>query len=193
MENSATGVHERVLDAALACFLEAGLKGTTMDDVARQAGLGRATVYRSFTDKNTLLQAVVIRESIRTFRQIEKKLTRMDDLEERFVEGFVLTVQGARQHPLVERLFAIDSERLLPDLTIHGAQLLDWGRSFLISNILMAQAQGMLRPIPVEDTAELMIRLLQSLVLTPGSRVSAQDTESLRRFAREFLMPLLTK
>jgi AcrR family transcriptional regulator len=192
-DDASGGARERILDAALSCLLAAGLKKTTMDDVARQAGLGRATVYRSFSDKNTLLQAVVIRESLRTYRHIEKKLARMDTLEARFVEGFVMVVQAARQHPLVERLFAIDSERLLPDLTLNGSALLDWGRSFLISNFHMLQAQGMLRPIPIEDTAELMIRLLQSLVLTPGSRVSAQNPESLRRFAREFLMPLLTQ
>lgn len=192
-DEPASGVRERILEAALALFLESGLKRTTMDDVARRAGLGRATVYRSFSDKNALMQAVVVRESMRAYRQIEKKLGRMDGLEERFVEGFVMVVQTARQHPLVERLFDIDSEWLLPDLTLRGGLLLDWGRSFLVSNLHLLQAQGLLRQIPIEDTAELLIRLLQSLVLTPGSRVSAQDEESLRRYARDFLLPLLTR
>lgn len=192
-DEPAGGARERILEAALALFLESGLKRTTMDDVARRAGLGRATVYRSFNDKNALMQAVVVRESMRAYRQIEKKLGRMDGLEERFVEGFVMVVQTARQHPLVERLFDIDSEWLLPDLTLRGGLLLDWGRSFLVSNLHLLQAQGLLRQIPIEDTAELLIRLLQSLVLTPGSRVSAQDADSLRRYARDFLLPLLTR
>jgi len=38
----------RVLDAALTCVGRVGLAKTTLDDVAREAGCARATVYRYF-------------------------------------------------------------------------------------------------------------------------------------------------
>ncbi len=52
----------RVLDAALTCVGRVGLAKTTLDDVAREAGCARATVYRCFANKQQLLVALVGRE-----------------------------------------------------------------------------------------------------------------------------------
>lgn len=180
-----------ILDAALALFLDFGVKRTTMDDVARRAGVGRATVYRCHPDKNSLVQAVILRECLRSNHEIEKKLKRIRDPEKRFVEGFVTVVQTARQHALVQRLFDTESEWLLPYLTVHGSATLDWGRAHVGTHLRALQEEGLLAGVQVDAAAELLLRLLQSLVLTPGSLVSAQDETGLRRYARDFLLPLL--
>jgi AraC-like DNA-binding protein len=38
----------RIIDATLACLARHGTAKTTVDDIARQAGVSRATVYRAF-------------------------------------------------------------------------------------------------------------------------------------------------
>src|SRR5436305_5310966 len=52
-----------VLDATLTCIGRVGLAKTTLDDVAREAGCARATVYRCFPNKQRLLSALVAREA----------------------------------------------------------------------------------------------------------------------------------
>ena len=47
MANEAT-TRERVLEACYACIARHGLDRTTVEDVAREAGLSRATIYRAF-------------------------------------------------------------------------------------------------------------------------------------------------
>lgn len=182
----------RILDAALALFLGFGIRRTTIDEVARRAGLGRATVYRAFADKNALVQAVVIRECALAIRNIGRRLQPVDDPGQRFIEAFVLTVQGARNHPLVQRLFATEAEWLLPYFTVHGGPVLELARTFAAGHLRILQAAGHFPGLDADDAAELCIRLFHSLVLTPGSRVSAQDEQGLRRYARDFLLPLLT-
>ena len=49
----------RVLDGALACVARVGLGKTTLDDVAREAGCARATVYRCFPGKLALFSGLV--------------------------------------------------------------------------------------------------------------------------------------
>ena len=49
--------HERVLDAAVEVFTEHGLDAT-MPQVAARAGVGKATVYRSFPTKADLVRAL---------------------------------------------------------------------------------------------------------------------------------------
>jgi len=51
--------HEQVLAAAREAFVEAG-PGVPLEDVARRAGVGIATLYRRFGDREGLLRAVVM-------------------------------------------------------------------------------------------------------------------------------------
>lgn len=49
---------ERILDAALAAFAEAGAE-VSMVEVARRAGVGSATLYRNFATRRELLEALL--------------------------------------------------------------------------------------------------------------------------------------
>jgi AcrR family transcriptional regulator len=51
--------HEQVLAAAREAFVEGGA-GVPLEDVARRAGVGIATLYRRFGDREGLLRAVVM-------------------------------------------------------------------------------------------------------------------------------------
>ncbi len=48
-----------VPDAVLACIARTGVTGLTVDDIAREAGCSRATIYRSFPSKRALVAAAV--------------------------------------------------------------------------------------------------------------------------------------
>src|SRR5688572_25187603 len=43
-------VRERILDASRVVFTRAGFDAATLDDIAREAGVGVATLYRHFRD-----------------------------------------------------------------------------------------------------------------------------------------------
>src|SRR6266853_4189301 len=60
--NASSSQHDRVIDGALACVARVGLGKTTLDDVAREAGCARATVYRCFPGKRALFTALLERE-----------------------------------------------------------------------------------------------------------------------------------
>ena len=53
---------ERILDAALEEFLDFGLRRATVEDITRRAGVGRMTVHRRFSTKQSLIEAVWLRE-----------------------------------------------------------------------------------------------------------------------------------
>jgi AcrR family transcriptional regulator len=53
------GTDERITAAAAALMLQRGFDGTTMDDVAAQAGVGKATVYRRWPSKDDLAVAAM--------------------------------------------------------------------------------------------------------------------------------------
>lgn len=186
-----TGTRRRILQAALACFVEVGIRRTTVEDVARRAGLGRATLYRFFSDKNALVQAVVLRECMQAMRDIGRRLAGIEDVETQFVEAMVLTVQGARSHPLVRRLFELEPGWLLPHLTVAGGTGFELACGYATVQWRQWQAIGHFTGVDAEAAGELCVRLAHSLVLTPGSRASMRDEEGLRKYTRDFLLPLL--
>jgi AcrR family transcriptional regulator len=54
-------VDARILDAARRLFLERGLEGTSVDEIASLARAGKPTIYARFPSKETLFAAVVMR------------------------------------------------------------------------------------------------------------------------------------
>jgi AcrR family transcriptional regulator len=50
-------VRDRILAACRAVFSRAGFEAATLEDIAREAGVGPATVYRQFGDKEGLISA----------------------------------------------------------------------------------------------------------------------------------------
>lgn len=52
---------ESVLDAAIASFLQRGYEGTSVEMVARDAGVARRTIYNQFESKEALFEAAVRR------------------------------------------------------------------------------------------------------------------------------------
>src|SRR5438132_7670142 len=58
---------ESILAAAKRSFLAAGFGAVTMDAIAREAGVSKATVYAHFSGKEELFGAIVVRLSERRF------------------------------------------------------------------------------------------------------------------------------
>ncbi|MEU6130657.1 TetR/AcrR family transcriptional regulator [Saccharopolyspora sp. NPDC047091] len=55
---------DRILDAAGELLLRHGYRKVTIDDVARQAGVGKGTVYLHWKTKVALFQSLLVRESV---------------------------------------------------------------------------------------------------------------------------------
>ncbi len=65
---------ERILDAAAMLLVRWGYRKTTIDDVAREAGVGKGTIYLHWKDKNELFRAALLRAQqragVETMRRI---------------------------------------------------------------------------------------------------------------------------
>lgn len=162
-DTDAIGV--RILDAALAEYLAHGFRRTSMDDVARAAGIGRATIYRRFSARDELVQAVLVRETRRFFAELAEATRQLPTVAERLVEGFVVGLRNARTQPLLQRVLTDEPEASIPFLTTRGGPAMAVLREFLLRQCLDC-ADAVTNP---EEVAEILVRLWISLVLTPDS------------------------
>src|SRR5579859_2503594 len=65
---------ERLLDAAATLLVRWGYRKTTIDDVAREAGVGKGTIYLHWKDKNALFRAVIRREQQRYDEELQRRI-----------------------------------------------------------------------------------------------------------------------
>lgn len=78
---------ERIIDAAREMFVEYG-PDVPLDEIARRAAVGNATVYRNFPDRDALVREVVCSVMDRTVRAAEHALAESGDAFEA-LERFV--------------------------------------------------------------------------------------------------------
>src|ERR1700752_5213351 len=121
---------ERLLDAALEQFLDVGVRRSSMEDVARRAGVSRVTVYRRFAAKDRLAEAVLLREVQRYIQEVRRLMLSYPDVGDRIEAVFVHVMRTVRDHPLITRLLRLEPDLVLPLLTVKGGPVIAIGTAF---------------------------------------------------------------
>jgi AcrR family transcriptional regulator len=182
---------DRVAAAALDEFAEHGIRRTSMEDVARRAGVSRMTVFRRFASKQRLVEVVIAREVHRGMQELDLLWEGAETLEDRLVAGFEFAGRYVRGHPLFDRLLRSEPEVLLPPLTLDGGPVLELYRS-LIANRLQAEVNaGRAATSDIDGVAEVIARLAISLLLTRDGTITLDDPHSVRRLVNLTLLPML--
>jgi AcrR family transcriptional regulator len=110
---------ERILDAAAELVLRWGYKRVTIEDVAKQAGIGKGTVYLHFRNRTELFVSVLVRESVAMTADMLESLQR-DPMMMLPAEQAQMVYLGVMKRPLLRAMFVRDVE-LLGDLATDPA------------------------------------------------------------------------
>ncbi len=184
---------ERILAAATEQVEHFGLRRFTLDDVARRMGISRVTIYRYFPKRDSLVEAVLLREMHRFLRAIDAAVKPCGTLEEKLVEGVVFALSYLRGHRLLSRLLRTEPELILPALTLRADRVLAAGREFIAGFALREAERGglQLNEPEIEAVSELLARAVLSFVLTPDSVLGMRTDAEVRAFAEHYLAPIL--
>ncbi|MBU2549282.1 MAG: TetR/AcrR family transcriptional regulator, partial [Proteobacteria bacterium] len=83
---------ELILDVARARFDRFGVKKTTMDEIARDAGVSKKTLYEQFRNKEDLFVSVFIKEALNNRRWIMERVAHLEDPLEKIRQVLRITV-----------------------------------------------------------------------------------------------------
>jgi AcrR family transcriptional regulator len=186
---SADGTDRRILDGAVRALARWGVARSSLDDIAKEAGCSRATVYRAFPGgKDTLLLAVVADEVSRFTAELRSVLAGADTLEDLLVSGMTFAVRSLTEHDVLQLLLAHEPELVLPHVSFAGLD-----RFLAVASQLAAPH---LRRFMDDElalrTGEWLTRLVLSHTLSPGSSPDLTDSRSTRSFVRSYVLPGLT-
>jgi AcrR family transcriptional regulator len=110
-------VDERILDAARRVFLERGLSGASIDEIASLARAGKPTIYARFPSKEALFTAVVMRNVSAIVGGFEGHIPAGRTIEERLTRFGTILLDWALTGDTVDLMrVGISEARRFPDL-----------------------------------------------------------------------------
>lgn len=185
----------RILRAGLEQAELIGMRRSTMEDVAKRSGVGRATLYRRFPTKAALNDAIVLSEARRFLEGSAQARAQGATFEDKMVYDTVFTVTFIREHALLRKLLRTEPEAILPSLTVDAGAIIDFATDYSVAlfrrelygkkQITTAQ-EGHLR-----TAAELQTRLTLSFIVTPHTGIKLATLEDTRAYVRRYLMPMV--
>jgi AcrR family transcriptional regulator len=180
---------ERVLAATYACVARFGMGKTTVEDVVKESGVSRASIYRLFPGgKDQLLRETVGWEMNRFFGRLAEAVYDAPDFASLLEEGLVFAHRAIREHEVLRKVLETEPERLLPLITVEQHRILDFIEAFLLPYLEREQRAGRVRPgVDLEAAAQYVARLVLSLIGSPG-RWDMDDPEQVRLLVREELL-----
>ena len=178
-------VEARILDAAKSCCERWGLDKVTVDDIAAEAGVSRATLYRLFPGgKDVLFDALRVREINEFFAVLAAEVEFAENLEDLLVTAVVAATRELRADQHLALMMASEPGETLSQLTVDGLP-----RIIRMANLTLTPMVANYLPQPAaQRLIDVLARLTISYFLAPSDELDLGDTES----ARQFLRPVIT-
>jgi AcrR family transcriptional regulator len=179
---------QRILDATVEEAASCGLRGLSVDDVARRAGTTRMTVYRRFGRREQLIEAMAIRETRRFIAAIGTAIAAFRTIEDQGAEAFVVGLRFMHNHPFSRRAIESEPEAIIALLEAENGLIFTMGRDFIAEGL---RAGGAEHSHPVL-AAETLARIFVSFLLLPRSVVALDDESAARAYVRDCVAPTIT-
>jgi AcrR family transcriptional regulator len=182
----ATAPDQKVVDGALRCIARWGVGKTTLDDIARESGCSRATVYRLFPGgKQSLLLVIGQREVARLLLAVTDAIDAAPDLEMMLVGAIITTARFMNGNDALMMMMAHEPELLMPFLAFDRLDpILDVAAAFigpLVARFVDAQTAA--------EVVEWSARLVLSYTCEPSVTMDLTDPACAGRLVTRYLLP----
>ena len=173
-----------ILDAAMALVIDKGYAKATISGVAKQAGIGRGTVYWHFDSKDELFYAL-------TLREIENVTAGMEALVDdsmpaiQTIDGLIQMTYAYYQEagPMFQAMVSIIAgagDELRRRLVAMGAEMYGKYNKVLADLLERGKAEGDIRPdLDSEITAAAITILFDAMYLQVGLGLVPNDADRL--------------
>ena len=175
-----------MLDAAKSCCVRWGMAKVTIEDIAHEAGVSRATLYRMFPGgKDVLFDALRVRDIEDFFTRLSAHLDGASDFEDLLVRCVVHATAELRCDQHLSMMLASEPGDVLGELTVDGLpRIIRVATVFLIPLVddYLPRREG-------ARLVELLARLVISYFLAPSEQVDLGEPDSARTFIQTFVLP----
>lgn len=189
-----------ILEATLEQLALTGVRRTSADDIARRAGVNRATLYRRFGGREQLLGSAYLHEATKAIAELDQRVQPVPrrgegtdfDPEDNVVAMFREALRLARDNPVLSRMLEVDREETLVALTVGAGPVLDFAAQVLVDRTTaLHRWRGTKPPADPRALGYTLARLMQSFVLTTASGPALRTRRQQEEYARSVIVPMV--
>lgn len=159
-----------------------------MTEIAAEARLSRAWLYKNFPDKASLIVAALVQTDEAFWADAHARVSRCHGMAAQVAEAVRISREN-RPRALLLQLKAEEPEAFVETVGTGLVQMMPGMALFWHPYIESARSRGEVRAdVDVTRAAEWVMRVVLSLVTVPGEAVDVDDPVSLLRFVDEFLV-----
>lgn len=177
-----------VLRAAERCIQRYGIRKTTMDDIAREAGISRPSVYRYFADREDLLIALMNEHSRALTERARRFIAQYPTVEEGLVEGLVYIAEHGHRDEFTRSLAWMDDSDFGHRVADTGAFATLTGE-FWDPFLDAAEERGELRSGLDRHEVHVWLGSVGLMLMSILDREELPNRAAMRSLVRQFVLP----
>jgi len=176
-------IRNRIMEGALTCVKRWGIEKTSLNDIAREAGCARQTVYNYYGSRDGVVLAALLESSRQFAERLLAHTRQFHGAPDRLTEALLFCLLELPQEPYLQLLGD-------PDLSpLFNQELFS---SELCLGVITHVARDILEDTPAllaeaQEIAEVMTRIMMSLLLIQGP--APRGPEELRALIRKRFLP----
>lgn len=174
-----------VIDATAKCVEKAGFDGATIDEIARESGISRTTIYRRFGGREALLTALIDRMTGPYQQRCAAIAAGPGNLTERIERTIVASIASIDDFPWLKSMLAQGLSRTYLDLFSSVQR----SHSMRVLWPMLEAAQAAGEWSPPDDPDALSEWLLRQILFFGGEDFA--DEEEIRAKVRIYVAPVL--
>ncbi len=178
-----------IIESAINCFRKYGAVKTTMEDIARAAGIGRQTLYRTFPTRTALLDAVALERLVAMRDQMRRRVNAYPTFESAMIDGTIDVRNMARKDRIFMSVIEAAGDRGLERYLLQPTSVIrDLMRIIWTDVFARARAKNELRQDLSDMEISDWLRFVNfTLLLREDLTVEGQKV-----LLRTFVLPALT-
>ncbi|MEO6125809.1 MAG: TetR/AcrR family transcriptional regulator [Ilumatobacteraceae bacterium] len=181
-----TPAETRILDATKICCERHGIAKVSVDDIAAEAGVSRATLYRMYPGgKDVVFDALRVRELEEFFAHLKVAIIGSTSLEDLLVGTVVAATNEMRNDQHLAIMLMSEPGETLAQLTVGGVPRIIRMATLFLSPMV---DQYLDRPKALR-VVDVLARLVISYFLAPSNDIDLGDEDSARFFIRTHVLP----
>ena len=173
-----------VLEVVKNCCERCGIEKVTVDDIAKQSDVSRATLYRMFPGgRDVIFEALRVYELDHFFAVLLTNIDGAQTLEDLLVSAVTCATIELRNDRHLAIMLVSEPGAVVSDLTVEGLpRIVRMASAYLVPFV-----DRFLPPDQGRSLIDVVVRLVISYFLSPAESVDLSDEDSVRAFLAPFV------
>ena len=156
---------EQIIETAETLFHKFGFKKVSMDEIAREAGVTKKTIYAYFPSKEELLKYFILQEIKHMKNIIEEVESTNDDFFDMINQGIYKLLKYRKERDFLN-IMTNEAEILKNPIVIQSLKLIDDQiQDYIKEKLIIAKDKGYIYYEDLEITAFLIYKMYIALIL----------------------------